>query len=66
MKLTTHRITEDDEDTLDIQWEQERIDNLPLSQQRLAIAHHLDQWQAEPSIVEHNTQELQRRSLRQS
>lgn len=58
-------ITEDDPDTLDEEYEQSRISQLPEALQRLAITHHLDQWEAEPSIVERNAQELQRRSLRQ-
>lgn len=58
-------ITEDDPDTLDDLYMQARISHLPESLQRIAVNHQLDQWEAEPSIVERTTQELQRNSLRQ-
>jgi len=57
-------ITENDADTLDDLDEQARINHLPEPLQRLAITHQLDQWEASPSIVERNAQELQRSSLR--
>jgi len=58
-------ITEDDPPTLDELYEQARINSLPEPLQRIAINHQLDQWEAEPSIVERTSEELRRNSLRQ-
>jgi hypothetical protein len=61
----TH-ITEDDNDSLDDLYEQTRINSLPEPWQRIATNHQLDQWQATPSIIEQNAEELRHNSLRQS
>ena len=61
---STH-ITQDDDDTLDAEYEQSRIDNLPLPLQRIAIHHQLDQWEARPSLVEQAAQDARRHTLRQ-
>lgn len=45
------RITQDDADTLEAAYEASRIASLPPILQPLALAHHLDQWNAGPSLV---------------
>lgn len=60
----TH-ITDDDPETLDMLYEQVRVDNLPEHLRRIAINHQADQWEATPTVVERNVQGLRRRSLRQ-
>jgi hypothetical protein len=58
-------ITEDDPLTLEEMYERARVSYLPEPLQQIAIAHQLDQWEAEPSIIERNAQQLQHTSLRQ-
>jgi hypothetical protein len=58
------RVTEDDPDTLDMLYEQTRINSLPEAWQRVAVNHQLDQWNARPTVVEQNARELKRNSLR--
>ena len=67
MKLFQHAqkpLTEDDNTSLETLYEEYRIDHLPKDVKRLAIAHAVDQYEAEPSIIETCTSEVKRRSLR--
>jgi hypothetical protein len=50
-QLPQTRITQDDAETFEEAYEARRIDTLPPALQALAVAHHLDQWSAEPSLV---------------
>ncbi len=67
MKLfqRTQKVTEDDNTSLETMYEEYRIDHLPDTLRPLAINHAVDQWEAQPSIIENCTSEVKRRSLRQ-
>ncbi len=47
----SHRITEEPL-TLDEEYEQQRINAMPEPLQRLAVLHHLDQYEATPSYTD--------------
>ncbi len=49
--LPSHPLTEEPT-TLEEEYEQQRVDSLPVGQQALVALHHVDQLEATPSYVE--------------